>query len=463
MILGDGVEDKGKKDRRGKYGTMHERMTSPGREYMREYKSTPNKDGKKKDLIKIKSTNGADPHHDPFAQDINGEARGHDESKNSELEESFNVRNTFHRSRKQDTFNTQKVGVDKCSIYSEGPITKYIDSICKLPYEIIPDFSSVTVTKIVCGYHHMLVQLDNGMVFVSGNNSQGQLGLDMKKYHEINELIPHQHINDTYEIVDIGAGSNHSVFLAIFKQSNSGHREILTCGYHGCLGVLDANEDTNELQNVKIPDLDDYDKIDYLICKFNSSAVLDNENNLYYWGDDFDGFRERIPEKKVLFDSNIVDISFGFRHAVALLETGDVYTWGDGTYGEINSLFSLSDESKPIKINYFNDNNIDIIKVEAGCRHSIFLDKKGNVYGCGLTKGDDHKTERIIGVIKLDDVSDFNCIDVFSGETANIAIDQNGVPFKWEGVTGKYEIISDVSGRYIHEVNVSNRNLIILA
>ena len=331
---------------------------------------------------------------------------------------------------------------------------------------MIENYEKVSVTKIACGYHHMLVQLDNGKLFVCGNNSQGQLGLDMKKYPEQNELTYHQEINDTYEIVDIGAGSNHSVFLALFRHSNHSTRQILTCGYHGCLGVLDANEDTHVLQSVRIPDLDDFDNIDYLICKFNSSAVLDNENNLYYWGDDFDGFRERIPEKKVLFEdenNKIVDISFGFRHAVALLEQGDVYSWGDGTYGEINTMFSLSDDTKPTKINYFRENNIEIIKVEAGCRHSIFLDKKGNVYGCGLTKGDDHKTERIIGIMKLEDVSDFSCIDVFSGETSNVGIDENGVPFKWEGVTGKYEFIADVSGRYIHQVNVSNRNIIILS
>jgi alpha-tubulin suppressor-like RCC1 family protein len=81
---------------------------------------------------------------------------------------------------------------------------------------------------------------------------------------------------------------------------------------------------------VRIPELDDTDKIEFLICKFNSSAVLDSDNNLYYWGDDFDGFRERIPEKKELFDQRIVDISFGYRHALILLEDGSVYSWGDG-------------------------------------------------------------------------------------------------------------------------------------
>lgn len=212
----------------------------------------------------------------------------------------------------------------------------------------------------------MFVQLDNLMVFCSGNNSQGQLNYNTKEYPEFNALVEHKPINQSYEVIDIGCGSNHTVLLAILKGSKTNNRQILTCGYHGCLGVLDVNEDSDILQNVKIPELRDFDKIDYLICRFNSSAVLDDDNNLYYWGDDFDGFRERVPKKIELFDHNIVDISFGFRHAVALLENGDVYTWGDGTYGEINYQFSTNDSGDPIKIQYFDDNAIEIIKVEAG-------------------------------------------------------------------------------------------------
>lgn len=54
-------------------------------------------------------------------------------------------------------------------------------------------------------------------VYISGNNSQGQLNLDRKKYPEVKGLMPHENINKTYEVVDIGCGSNHSVFLTIFK------------------------------------------------------------------------------------------------------------------------------------------------------------------------------------------------------------------------------------------------------
>ena len=96
------------------------------------------------------------------------------------------------------------------------------------------------------------------------------------------------------------------------------------------------------------------------------------------------------------------------------------------------------------------NNNIEIIKVEAGERHSLFLDNKGNVYGWGLTKGASN-TERIHSPIKIEDISDFDWIDIFWGEASSYAIDSSGIPYKWDGVTGKLEAISDVSGRYISQ------------
>lgn len=120
-----------------------------------------------------------------------------------------------------------------------------------------------------------------------------------------------------------------------------------------------------------------------------------------------------------------------------------------------------------MKLSYFSNNDIKIVKVEAGCRHSLFLDSKGNVYGYGLTKVKNHNTERIYSPIELENISDLTqgsgCIDIFAGDTESVAIDSNGLPYKWEGVTGKYEIIEDVGGKYILECVVGNQNIIILA
>lgn len=96
----------------------------------------------------------------------------------------------------------------------------------------------------------------------------------------------------------------------------------------------------------------------------------------------------------------------------------------------------------------------------------MFLDSKGTVYGYGLTKLKNHNTERIYSPIEIEDVSDLTeglgCIDIFAGDTESVAVDASGLPYKWDGVTGKCEIMTEVSGRYIMEVAVGNQNIIIL-
>lgn len=56
---------------------------------------------------------------------------------------------------------------------------------------------------------------------------------------------------------------------------------------------------------------------------------------MYFWGDYYDGFKIKTPEFKCDFEDKLIDISFGLKHALVLLENRKVFSWGDGTYGEL--------------------------------------------------------------------------------------------------------------------------------
>lgn len=55
------------------------------------------------------------------------------------------------------------------------------------------------------------------------------------------------------------------MFIVLEKHEANPGRKIFTCGYHGCLGVDDINEDDFRLNQVLIPGLVDYDNIEFLI------------------------------------------------------------------------------------------------------------------------------------------------------------------------------------------------------
>ena len=263
--------------------------------------------------------------------------------------------------------------------YSYGPIETYLGN-----YELPPEIknpASRNVKSIVLGEKHLFALLDNGVLLMSGSNKVGQLGLRIKDHPEVTGLQIHPSLNSDYEILEIGAGSNHSVFLTKDKTWPR-HRHLLTCGHKDGLGVR-VFENTYKFQDVSIPELKSLDQITFLVCKFNANAVLDDQENLYFWGDYFDGFKIKTPEKVIDFEDKLTDLSFGFKHGLALVR-GKVYSWGDGTYGELGHGDKGLMISTPTEIKYFSENGIEVVKGEAGSRHSLVLAKDGQVYGFGF-------------------------------------------------------------------------------
>lgn len=111
----------------------------------------------------------------------------------------------FDRETRHAPSDNLKFGLDQCMLYLNGPITMHFESPLRIPSENIDEPSKVTVTKIACGWDHIIVLLDNGVIFVGGNNTQGQLNLNPSTTPAVkDELLYHSDINDKYEVIDVG-------------------------------------------------------------------------------------------------------------------------------------------------------------------------------------------------------------------------------------------------------------------
>lgn len=85
--------------------------------------------------------------------------------------------------------------------------------------------------------------------------------------------------------------------------------------------------------------------------------------------------------------SNIVKISAGFNHVLALTKDGEVYAWGANNYGQlgINSKVNSNYAVKVLNTDA-SDNLKNIIDISAGTDLSTFLDKDGYVLTCGYSR-----------------------------------------------------------------------------
>jgi len=67
---------------------------------------------------------------------------------------------------------------------------------------------------------------------------------------------------------------------------------------------------------------------------------------------------------------------------MAVDERGKLYSWGDGTYGELGDE-NLANCFTPTKHAYFDNKNIKVKTVGCGVRHSVVVDRAGTIYTFG--------------------------------------------------------------------------------
>lgn len=156
MVLGDGIDDMRKKDKKSKY-----RGTSQGR-YTKaiEYGNSPNV-SPDKDSVRLNSGQKSTQYESKKEEEKKSSTKyssakkkkssnvdDDEEIKNSELEQSFRSRGTFNTVNQNDSQIVQKIPIKKCAFYVEGPITKYLDTIYQFPQDIALSLSTATVAKI---------------------------------------------------------------------------------------------------------------------------------------------------------------------------------------------------------------------------------------------------------------------------------------------------------------------------
>jgi hypothetical protein len=222
------------RNKKTRYGTAYERMTSPGREAMREYILTPKKNGEKPKSIvipsncvnvyicieeevkkPIKNGNGLNSRMNKYIASFEDSRDGsfvrnslrsskNESSKEVEIEFNVDYKGMFERETKAMGGDTSKISVDKSLIYLSGPITSYIESPAIIPLWSMLDPSKISVTKVVCGWDHCIVLLENNTVYVCGNNAQGQLNYDPVTKPSFKDGFIYHPINEEYEVFDVG-------------------------------------------------------------------------------------------------------------------------------------------------------------------------------------------------------------------------------------------------------------------
>ena len=272
-----------------------------------------------------------------------------------------------------------------------GYINNYIT-----PMNITDSFSLIDdelVMQIALGNRNSGAVTSKGRVFVWGSNSNGQIAdggtWDVATPYD---LTPRFNLEEGEKIVQLAIGFSHMIALT------SGAR-VFTWGnnFSGQLG-----DGTNSSKNVPIDitsnfnlDLGDYVKSVYA-GEFHS-AVLTNNSELFTFG--FNGYGQlgdntttdrNLPvniSDGFNFDSNdeLIMVSLGTYHSSALTALGEVFTWGDNSYGQLGNGNPAQNHAIPISVTSYFDLEEDesIIYVKINGDSSGVISSLGKVYVWG--------------------------------------------------------------------------------
>jgi hypothetical protein len=148
-----------------------------------------------------------------------------------------------------------------------------------------------------------------------------------------------------------------------------------------------------KIESAIMEDICDKEIVDIVSGLYHIIARSKN-GNIYCWGENsfgqlgngkIDSATTNKPELNLhLRNENVIDVCCGYKFSIALTDKGDVFTWGDNTYGQIGRYEINGAQNIPFKID-----KILIGKAKAiacGGNHSFVLTENEKVFSWGLNK-----------------------------------------------------------------------------
>ncbi|MCK9266087.1 FG-GAP-like repeat-containing protein [bacterium] len=267
-----------------------------------------------------------------------------------------------------------QVGINSTSTYIEEPI-------------LVSEVSNIL--EISAGGYHTVALKSDGSVWAWGDNTSGQLGLGTtyqgQNFYSPKQTLGVEEVGFLKDIVGISAGYSHT--LAV--KSNG---EVLAWG-NNIWGQLGINNTIYSNLPVKVFNLTNIKSVSAGGTGLlgDHSLAVKSDGSVWAWGSNKKGqlgdkteVDRLVPvqvkgENGVGYLKNIRQVSAGGRHSLALDKDGNIWAWGDNTYGQLGD-GTNNDTNFPIKITDLPK----IVQISTGLRHSIAIDEDGQLWVWGF-------------------------------------------------------------------------------
>ncbi|KAL3996599.1 proline-rich transmembrane protein 2 [Sarotherodon galilaeus] len=237
-------------------------------------------------------------------------------------------------------------------------------------------FSGRGLKEVGCGGQHSVFLMHDGSVYTCGSNSCGQLGHDKAGISP--EVVG---ALDTQKITMVSCGRGHS--MAVNEQ---GQLFAWGAGDGGQLG-LGTTETTVRIPRL-VKRLCDH-RISQVMCGNQHCIALSRDGQLFTWGQNTSGqlgLGKGEPSKlfphplKSLAGIPLAQITAGGDHSFALSLSGAVFGWGKNRAGQLG-LNDKQDRAVPCHIKFLRSQKV--VYISCGDEHTAALTKDGGLFTFG--------------------------------------------------------------------------------
>ena len=240
------------------------------------------------------------------------------------------------------------------------------DNLIKLTLpRIIFKLKNEYVDKIYAGWEHNIILNNKGEIFSFGHNKDFQCGLPNNKgsNQNINNPTNISIINDNMKAISASCGNEHTLIL---KDDNSVY--AFGCNEDGELGLKDKNIKTYK------PNKINFGKYSNQIIQISAGTVhnlaLTKDGRVFAWGSS-QGGQLGLPEDYLINQPD-------FKENFFINEPTIVHIDKNLKKNKMNNLQNIKNNLE------IGDNDEFIIKIACGEAHSVALSNKGSVYSWGF-------------------------------------------------------------------------------
>ncbi|KPA12012.1 BNR repeat domain protein [Candidatus Magnetomorum sp. HK-1] len=244
------------------------------------------------------------------------------------------------------------------------------------------------VINIVSGANHALLLTEDNQLWAWGKNDQGQLG-DNTRTNQ-NHPVRVTGVYQEYAIIQIAAGDSHSMLL--FENG-----QVWTWG-DNTSGQLGIGSIVSSIIPVRVLQANSSDPLENIVSisagAFHSMA-LSNEGHIWTFGLNANGqlgnggpiyttspIKVQHPDKRTVL-SNIGQIAAGTDHSMAFQNNGVIWSWGKNDGGQLGYGSKLGNYY-PAQVNTESDISLSrILAIDAGKAHTIVQTANGEVWAWG--------------------------------------------------------------------------------